>query len=210
MLGMRPATISADYVPRLAQARERITGLQKKYLRKGDCYHLIGVGFAEANSNDSEGQLRCGRCPDDESDHYPCGSRDQPATKENRNMSKRKIPPFKMIPVELREHLHELTGNETKVWLILYLHSDKTREAFPSNALLVQETGLTLRSVKTVKASLRKKGWITSTQRKRDNGSLSTMSEKIASPKCKTYTYTSARSSPTLGAKSPPTRSKYT
>ena len=119
-------------------------------------------------------------------------------------MRKKKIPPFKMIPVELREHLHELTGNELKVWLCLYLHSDKIKEAFPSNNLIVQETGLTLRTAKTAKASLRKKGWITSTQRYRDNGSLSTMSEKLALPTCKTFTYTGEETTPIPVQEVPP------
>jgi hypothetical protein len=111
-------------------------------------------------------------------------------------MKKKEIPPFKMLPVELREHLHELTGNELKVWLCLYLHSDKTKEAFPSNSLIVQETGLSKKTVKAVKASLRKKAWIISQQRYRDNGSLSTMGEKIASPRCKHFTYVGGETTP--------------
>ena len=110
---------------------------------------------------------------------------------------KKPSAPFKMIPVELRDHLHELTGNELKVWLCLYLHSDKTKEAFPSNSLIVQETGLTKRTVKTVKANLRKKAWIISQQRYRDNGSLSTMSETIALPRCKDFTCAGEEITPT-------------
>jgi hypothetical protein len=95
-------------------------------------------------------------------------------------MSKKKeIPPFKMLPVELREHLHELTGNELKVWLCLYLHSDKDKEAFPSNDLLMRETGMTHTTLAFAKRGLRSKGWMVSQQRYRENGSLSTMVEKI-------------------------------
>jgi hypothetical protein len=97
-------------------------------------------------------------------------------------MSKNETDPFKIIPVILRERLHELTGNEYKVWSCLYLHTDKTSESYPSNETICKEAGISPRTLVTVKQGLRKKGWIVSTQRYRDNGSLSTMNEKVAVP----------------------------
>jgi len=95
-------------------------------------------------------------------------------------MSKTKVPPFKMIPVDLREHLHELTEPELKVWLCLVLHSDEYGYAFPSNNLMVRETGMSRSTVKRAKTELRKKGWLVSGQRYRDNGSLSSMGEVVS------------------------------
>jgi hypothetical protein len=112
-------------------------------------------------------------------------------------MAKKQVAPFKLVPVELREHLHELTGNELKVWLCVYLHTDKSVEGFPSNELIMEETGISERTLVTVKQGLRKKAWFAkSTQRYRDNGSLSTMSEKVALPTCKTCTYIPATIAP--------------
>ena len=98
-------------------------------------------------------------------------------------MSKRKIPPFKMIPVVMREHLHEFTGSELKLWLYLYLRSDKTQDAFPSNDLIMAETGLSHNTLAEAKKGLRAKGFTCSTQRYRENGSLSTMNESVCIPK---------------------------
>jgi hypothetical protein len=95
---------------------------------------------------------------------------------------KKPIAPFKMLPVELREHLHELTGNEFKVWMAVVLHSDSNKEAFPSNELLMQETGIADTTLARAKQGLRSKKWFTSAQRYRGNGSLSSMGEKWCIP----------------------------
>ncbi len=91
---------------------------------------------------------------------------------------KKSIAPFKMIPASLRDRLHELTGSELKVWLAVVLHSDANREAFPSNGVLMEETGLTHTTLAKAKQGLRSKKWFTSAQRYRENGSLSSMGEK--------------------------------
>jgi hypothetical protein len=96
---------------------------------------------------------------------------------------KKSIAPFKMLPVELRDHLHELTGNELKVWMCIVLHSDGNRESFPSNRVIMAETKLSHTTVAKAKQGLRAKCWLTSAQRYRENGSLSSMGEKWHLPK---------------------------
>ena len=88
-----------------------------------------------------------------------------------------------MIPVSLRDRLHELTGSELTVWLAVVLHSDANSESFPSNELLMEETGLSHNTLADAKKGLRSKGWFTSAQRYRENGSLSSMGEKWYIPK---------------------------
>jgi hypothetical protein len=96
---------------------------------------------------------------------------------------KRKVPPFKMLPVKMREHLGELTGNELKVWLYLHLHTGEEGTAFPSNKTIAAGVGLDPDTVKTCKAGIRRKGWsVRVEQRKRDNGSFSTVVEKTILP----------------------------
>ena len=103
--------------------------------------------------------------------------------KQKRTVMKKSIAPFKMIPVSLRDRLHELTGSELKVWMAVVLHSDANREAFPSNKVLMEETGLTHTTLAKAKQGLRSKKWFTSAQRYRENGSLSSMGEKWHVPK---------------------------
>ena len=64
------------------------------------------------------------------------------------------------IPIDLRNHLGEITGNELKVWLAYFLHSDYELTSYPSNRAIEAETGVSLDTVKTCKASLRLKGWL--------------------------------------------------
>jgi hypothetical protein len=97
--------------------------------------------------------------------------------------TKKKPIDAKLIPFSLRERLHEFTGNEFKLWMCLYLHSDREGEAYPSNKTLMQETGLTRNTLAEAKKGLRAKGWMTSTQRYRENGTLSSMEEKLTIPK---------------------------
>ena len=98
--------------------------------------------------------------------------------------------PFKIIPVEVREHLHELTGNELKVWMCLFLHTDKTGTAFPSNQTIMDGTGVSDRTLVRVKQGLRKKGWLKAgVQRFRKDGTCSSLRETITHPgKVDTYT----------------------
>jgi hypothetical protein len=96
---------------------------------------------------------------------------------------KKEIPPFKMIPVSMRERLHEFTGAELKLFICLYLHSGKDNTAFPSNKTIMRETGLSRPGLKEAKKGLRKKGFsIAAFQRRRDDGGLSSMTEKIIMP----------------------------
>jgi hypothetical protein len=96
---------------------------------------------------------------------------------------KKEKPPFKMIPVSMREHLHEFTGAELKLFMCLYLHSGKDNTAFPSNKTIMKETGLSRPGLKEAKKGLRKKGFsVAAFQRRRDDGGLSSMTEKIVMP----------------------------
>jgi hypothetical protein len=144
--------------------------------------------------------------------------RDTTVTKSTVTMSnnpKKKSIDAKMVPFSLRERLHELTGNEFKLWMYLYLRSDKHRDAYPSNDVIMAETGISERNLTRLKQSLRKKGWMTSTQRYRDNGSLSSMNENVTIPAkmapmdtCQDGTHTPAKvapiSLPELQVSSPP------
>src|SRR5271169_3229218 len=100
---------------------------------------------------------------------------------------KKEIPPFKMIPVSVRERLHEFTGSELKVFMCLLLHSGPDNTAYPSNELMMQETGLSHNTLRQAKQGLRKKGFsVALFQRKRNDGSLSSMAEKLVLPTPKT------------------------
>ena len=90
---------------------------------------------------------------------------------------------FKKIPVTMRSHLHELTGNELKVWMYFHLRSGADATSYPSNKLIAQETGINIETVKLAKAKLRKLGWLEAgEQRKRADGSFSTVVEKTHLP----------------------------
>jgi hypothetical protein len=64
------------------------------------------------------------------------------------------------LPIDLRNHLTELTGNELKVWLAYYLHTNFELTSYPSNQTIAAETGVSHDTVKSCKASLRLKGWL--------------------------------------------------
>ncbi|HWY59898.1 MAG TPA: hypothetical protein VNZ03_35880 [Terriglobales bacterium] len=68
---------------------------------------------------------------------------------------------IKPLPIDLRDHLGELTGNEFKVWMYYYLltgNFDPT--SHPSNQTIEAHTGISKDTVKTCKARLRVKGWL--------------------------------------------------
>lgn len=89
----------------------------------------------------------------------------------------------------MRDHLSELSGNELKVWMYYFLRTGEELTSFPSNKLVAQEIGLNPDTVKTCKASLRRKGWQTKEyQRVREDGTFSTVVEKILLPWGKTST----------------------
>ena len=65
------------------------------------------------------------------------------------------------LPIDLRDHLAELTGNELKVWMAYYLHTgDSDLTSHPGNETIEEDTGICNDTVKTCKASLRAKGWL--------------------------------------------------
>jgi hypothetical protein len=106
-------------------------------------------------------------------------------------MSKKKRPPFKIIldAPAMRDRLHELTGNELKVWMYLWLRTGKEETSFPSNQTIADDIGIHRNSVKAAKRGLRAKCWsIRIKQRKRDNGSFSTVVEQTITPWDKTAT----------------------
>jgi hypothetical protein len=68
---------------------------------------------------------------------------------------------IKPLPIDLRDHLSEVTGNEFKVWMAYYLRTgDYDLTSHPGNQTIEQETGICNDTVKTCKASLRAKGWL--------------------------------------------------
>lgn len=80
---------------------------------------------------------------------------------------------FKKIPVTMRDHLHELTSSELKVWLYLFLRSNEEGTSFPSNKTIADDIGMDRETVKTAKRGLRDKGWTARLkQRKREDGSF--------------------------------------
>jgi helix-turn-helix protein len=90
---------------------------------------------------------------------------------------------FKKVYVNLREHLHEITGSELKVWMYFLLRSDKEDESYPSNATVAKDTGLNEQTVKKAKATLRKLGWQSrEKQTIKPDGTFSTVVEKSTQP----------------------------
>ena len=68
---------------------------------------------------------------------------------------------IKPLPIDLRDHLSELSGNEFKVWMAYYLRTgDYDLTSHPGNQTIEQETGICNDTVKTCKASLRAKRWL--------------------------------------------------
>jgi hypothetical protein len=100
--------------------------------------------------------------------------------------------PFKIImdaPAMLAR-LHELTGNELKVWMYLWLRTNGELAAFPGNDTMARELGTNIDTVKDAKRGLRNKGWTSGdSRRRRPDGTLSTMVEKTSAgtPQQKEY-----------------------
>lgn len=73
---------------------------------------------------------------------------------------------LKPLPTEFCDHLSDLTGNELKVWMAYYLRTgDYSPTSHPGNGTLVENTGISLDTVKVCKKSLRNKGWLDYTDR---------------------------------------------
>jgi hypothetical protein len=60
--------------------------------------------------------------------------------------------------MELQNHLNEIAGNELKLWTYIFQHDENT--AYAANETLGNVTGLSVRTIKVCKRSLRKKGWL--------------------------------------------------
>jgi helix-turn-helix protein len=132
-------------------------------------------------SKPGDGSRHCRRSPKGFPDAPTTSAND--SDKESTVTMKKEILPFKMIPVSMRECLHEFTGSELKVFMCLYLHSGKDNTAYPTNELMMRETGLSHNTLQEAKQGLRKKGFSAALfQRKRNDGSLSSMTEKLLLP----------------------------
>lgn len=114
---------------------------------------------------------------------------------------KKSKKPFKIIadaPAMLAR-LHELTGNELKVWMYFWLRTASEGTAFPGNKTIAQELEIDIDTVKHAKRELRAKGWTNrERQRRRDDGTLSTVVEKVHLP----WTEKASTVSPTVEGKS--------
>ena len=100
-------------------------------------------------------------------------------------MGKKKKAPFKIITdaPKFRDRLGELTGNELKVWMYLWLRTNGELTAFPGNDTIASELNIGVDTVKDAKRGLRAKGWTSrESQRRRENGTMSTVVEKTHLP----------------------------
>jgi hypothetical protein len=100
-------------------------------------------------------------------------------------MGKKKKAPFKIITdaPKFRDRLGELTGNELKVWMYFWLRTNGELTAFPGNKTIASELKISVDTVKDAKRGLRAKGWTSrESQRRRDDGKLSTVVEKTHLP----------------------------
>ena len=66
----------------------------------------------------------------------------------------------KPLPGDLLQHLHELTGNELKIWIYYYLRSGDELTCYSSNDTVESTTGLSLRTIKVCKRNLIARGWL--------------------------------------------------
>ena len=99
-------------------------------------------------------------------------------------MSK-KNKPFKIIAdaQELRGRLREVTGNELKVWMYLWLGTKGELTTFPGNQTIADDLDVNIDTVKDARRGLRDKGWTSKESRRRnENGTLSTTVEKVHQP----------------------------
>ncbi|MGB9435062.1 MAG: hypothetical protein WBQ89_22645 [Candidatus Acidiferrum sp.] len=101
-------------------------------------------------------------------------------------MSKKKTKkPFKIIPnaPALRDNLGQLTGDELKVWMYLWLRTAEEGTAYPGNETMSRELDIYLAGIKKAKKGLRAKGWLSSNgQRVRADGTFSTVLESVHQP----------------------------
>jgi hypothetical protein len=82
-----------------------------------------------------------------------------------------------------RDRLGELTGNELKLWMYLWLRTSGELTSFPSNETMAQDLDISIDTVKAAKRGLRDKGWTSKeSQRTQANGIFSTVVEKIHLP----------------------------
>jgi hypothetical protein len=120
-------------------------------------------------------------------------------------MSKKKPnKPFKIIPnaPAFRAKLGQLTGNELKVWMYLWMHTAEEGTAYPGNKTMSRELDIYLAGIKKAKKGLRAKGWLSSNgQRVRADGTLSTVLESVHLPWVEKQPNRGSDSDPTVGRK---------
>jgi hypothetical protein len=118
-------------------------------------------------------------------------------------MSKKKKP-FKIIKdaPALRAKLGEITGDELKVWMYMWLRTNGEGTAFPGNETMAQELHIYLAGIKKAKKGLREKGWLSSNgQRIRSDGTFSTVLEEVHTPWVEIDTNRGSDSDPAVGRK---------
>jgi len=71
---------------------------------------------------------------------------------------------------QLRNHLHELSGTELKVWLCHKLHEGAEGQSFPSLGLIAKECGIHPNTVSAAHTSLRTKGWLETVRYRNSTG----------------------------------------
>src|ERR1700733_15226968 len=90
---------------------------------------------------------------------------------------------FAKVPHELKNHLHELSGSQLKVWLCHLLHENENKQSWPSLYKLSKETGLHQDIVIKARKWLREQGWLkTVTYRDSKTGRFAVPVEECASP----------------------------
>jgi hypothetical protein len=116
-----------------------------------------------------------------------------------------KKKPFKIImdAPAFRSRLGELTGDELKVWMYLWMHTNGEGTAFPGNETISRDLNIYLRGVKLAKKALREKGWLVKVeQRVRPDGTFSTCLEEVRTPWVEKGTDRGSDSDPTEGRNS--------
>ena len=120
-------------------------------------------------------------------------------------MAKAKKKPFKVIldAPALRGRLGDLTGDELKVWMHLWLRTNKGSHGIPQQRDYEPGTPHLLGRNQKAKKGLREKGWLSSNgQRVRQDGTFSTVLESVHQPWVGNDTNRGSESDPAVGRKS--------
>jgi len=83
---------------------------------------------------------------------------------------------FKQMDVTFRHHISELTNAELRLLLVLFLHSDKAGECWPSDAVLLEKTGYKDKdTLFEAKVGLEQKGFIERKKERTNTGRFKTV-----------------------------------